>query len=438
MIKVALGLLLFPFGACASEAAGKFQVIIDGAVSAGVPGLQAYVRDAKARWSGVAGLTLVEEKRAMTLSQRIRLASLTKMMTSAVTLELVKLGRFQLSDRVVTLLPAGALDGIQFAGEMTVANLLEHKSGLHNFNGDDGADFGRDLFSDPQFGRRLWTSAELVAYAKKPQHRPTSRPGEKISYSSTGYVVLEMLIEHREGKPLPQLLREHLFAPVKMETAGVEGADFGSGQIADSYARPSAGNQMAASPFTGRKAVRPDGLMNLSAGLEHYNAWARGAGAVAASVEDLAKFMDAVEAGRFAVMTDQESQFARSRGKPGNYFDWNGGSRGIQTTILFEPGRNLTVIVLTNASNAGTSSHEIAKQLLMAARSANDLGSACLQRAGARILRPRTFVTLTANRNREAHKSPSRQNAATSTLQACAPQSFSPRLTNRLNPSRLL
>ena len=91
---------------------------------------------------------------------------------------------------------------------------------------------------------------------------------------------------------------------------------------------------------------------------------------MAASVEDLAKFMDAVEAGRFEVMTNQEDQFARSRKKPSNHFDWNGGSRGIQTTILFEPGRNLTVIVLTNASNAGASSHDIAKQLLTAGRGA--------------------------------------------------------------------
>ena len=358
-------------GVSAARADGQvYQNLIDKAVAAGVPGLQAYVGEGGTRWRGAAGVASVENNRAMTRTDRIRLASITKMMTSAVTLELVKLGRFQLIDRVVTLLPAGVLDGIPFAGEMTVAQLLEHKSGLHNFNGDDGADFGHDLFSDPRRGKRLWTSAELLAYAKKTQHRPTNRPGEKMAYSSTGYIVLEMLLEHREGKPLHRLFQEYLFAPLKMETAGMEGADLTSEEIADSYARPSASDLAARSPFTGRKAVRPDGLVNLSAGLEHYNAWARGAGAVAASAEDLAKFMDAVEAGRFAVTTDQEAEFARSKSKPGNHFDWNGGSRGIQTTILYEPGRDLTVIVLSNASNTGTSSHEIAKQLLTAARGA--------------------------------------------------------------------
>ena len=191
-----------------------------------------------------------------------------------------------------------------------------------------------------------------------------------MSYSSTGYIVLEMILENVEGKPFPQLFREHLFDPLGMSSAGVEGADFGASEIADSYARPSGGDLRNASPFAGRKPVRSDGLVNLSAGLDHYNAWARAAGAVAANVEDLAKFMDAVAAGRFMVLRDQAAEFARSKLKPNSYFDWNGGSWGIQATILFEPFRDLTVIVLSNASNTGPSSHDIAKRLLAAAREA--------------------------------------------------------------------
>jgi hypothetical protein len=116
--------------------------------------------------------------------------------------------------------------------------------------------------------------------------------------------------------------------------------------------------------------VRPDGLVNLSAGLDHYNAWARAAGAVAANVEDLAKFMDAVGDGRFTVLRNQAAEFARLKEMPNKYFDWNGGSWGIQATILFEPSRDLTIIVLTNASNSGPGSHDIAKNLLAAAREA--------------------------------------------------------------------
>ena len=352
----------------ARTAERSYKALIDDAVARGVPGLQACVRQGTSQWIGTSGVASVEKSSQMDRTHRIRLASITKMMTYATVMELVKQGRFQLSDRAVTLLPAGALEGIPFTDEITVAHLLDHTSGLHNFNGEDGRDFFADLFSDPQRGTRLWTAAELLAFAKKTLHRPAGRPGEKTSYSSTGYIVLEMIMENIGRKPFPQLFREHLFEPLGMKSAGVEGADFGAGEIVDSYARPSGNDLANPSPFAGRKAVRSDGLVNLSAGLDHYNAWARAAGAVAANIEDLAKFMEAVEQGRFTVLRDQAAEFARARAKPNKHFDWNGGSWGVQATVLFEPSRDLTIIVLTNASNSGPGSHGIAKNLLATAR----------------------------------------------------------------------
>lgn len=368
MTKIALALLLAALCSASAADGSKYQALLDRAVSAGWPGVQALVREGEARWSGVAGLASVEEGRAMAGTDRLRLASLTKMMTAAVVLRLAQLGRLQLSDKITTVLPAGTLEGIPQAENMTVAQLLEHRSGLHNFNGNDARDFFADLYSDPNRGSRLWTAAELLSYAKKPSHRPTGEPGEEISYSSTGYIVLEMIAEALEQKPLAQLLREHLFDPLEMKSAGMEGVDFGAREIDDSYARQGSGESFGPSPFERRKSVRPDGLVNLSNRLDHYNAWARGAGAVAANAEDLGKFMEAVAAGKVEVMTNQAEQFAKSREKPDAYFDWNGGSSGIQTTILFQPARDLTVIVLTNTSNTGPGSREIALQMREAAR----------------------------------------------------------------------
>jgi CubicO group peptidase (beta-lactamase class C family) len=348
----------------------SYRAVIDDAVARGVPGLQAYVRQKESRWTGTSGVASVEKSSPMDLTQRIRLASITKMMTYATVMESVKAGRFQLSDRAVKLVPPGTLEGTPFADEVTVAHLLEHTSGLHNFNGEDSRDFVTDLLSDPRRGTRLWTAGELLAYTKKPAHRPTGRPGEKKSYSNTGYILLEMILENVERKPFPQLFRQNLFEPLGMRSTGVEGADFNAREIVDSYARPARFFERTASPFSGRKSVRPDGLVNLSAGLDHYNAWARAAGAVAANIEDLGKFMEAVQEGRFTVLRDQAAEFALLKQMPNKYFDWNGGSWGIQATVLFEPSRDLTVVVLTNASNSGPGSHDIAKNLLAIARQA--------------------------------------------------------------------
>jgi D-alanyl-D-alanine carboxypeptidase len=357
-------------GACSSAPVSgqDYQGIIDHAVAHGMPGVQAYVKRGPAHWEGAAGVSSIEEARPMALTTRLRVASITKMMTYAAILDLVTAGRLRLSDRAVTVAPPGVLDGIPYAGEITIAQLLDHTSGLYNFNGEDGADFFAALFSDPQRGSRSWSAADLLGYAKRPEHSPSGRPGERRSYSSTGYIVLETILERVTGRRFAQVYRERLFVPLGMASAGVEGADFGTDSIAPSYARADPGDRARPSPFTGRKAVRADGLVNLSAGLTQYNGWARGAGAVAASVEDLARFMDAVTAGRVTVIADQQNEFARSKLKPDSYFDWNGGSWGIQATIFFEPYRDITVIVLTNGSNVGPSSHDIARDLLVAAR----------------------------------------------------------------------
>jgi D-alanyl-D-alanine carboxypeptidase len=345
-----------------------YQHIINHAVARGVPGIQAYVKTATSRWEGVAGLSSIEAGRPMTLADRLRVASITKMMTYASVHDLVRTGWLRLTDRAVAVAPPHTLDAIPYADEITVAQLLEHSSGLYSFNGDDGADFFADLFSDPEHGSRTWTAADLLRYARHPEHRPTGRPGERRSYSSTGYIVLETILERVTGQSFAQVYRERLFAPLGMTSAGVEGADFDADSIAPSYARPAVSDRVGPSPFAGRQPVRSDGLTNLSAGLAQYNGWARGAGAVAASVRDLAKFMAAVEAGRVTVLADQRRELLPSSGKPNRYLDWNGGSWGIQATILFEPYREITVIVLANGSNVGPSSHDIAIDLLGATR----------------------------------------------------------------------
>lgn len=350
---------------CGANTEKACHDVIAQAVADGIPGIQAYVRCGSTQWEGAAGLCSIEEGRLMTLAARIRVASITKMMTYAATMEFVKKGRLRLQDQAINLLPPGTLDGVPYKNEITVAHLLDHQSGLHNFNGDDSQDFFADLYGDPQWGTRRWTPMELLGYAKKPAHQPTGKPGERTSYSSTGYIILEMALEHLEKKPLDAIYRELFFDPLEMKTAGVEGADFGTEQIADSYARPD--TEEGSSPFRNRKRIRSDGLVNLSKGLKYYNAWAHGAGAVAMSVQDLAKFMEAVESGRLTVLKDQEAQFARAKQKPNAHFEWNGGSRGIQATIVFEPHDAMMVIVLNNASNSGPSSHDTARLLLAAA-----------------------------------------------------------------------
>ena len=346
-----------------SAHANPYQVVLDEAVRTGVPGVQAYVKRSSAEWSGQSGFASVERRIRMTGDHRLRVASVTKMMTYAVIMELVKQGRLKRSDKAVDRLPAGTLAGIPYADEITIDHLLEHRSGLHNFNDAPDNDFFRTLYLDPKRGQRVWTARQLLDFARRKTNPPTGRPGEKQSYSSTGYIVLELIAENVSGERLPALYRRLIFNRLGMARTGVEGADLRSADIAESYAR-SDGRNPDVSPFRGRGPLRGDGLTNLSNGLATMNSWARGAGAVAATASDLAKFMAAVEAGHLIVLKDQAAEFARAKARPKALFNWNGGSPGIQASLIYAPARDATVIVLTNGTNVGEGSLEIAKRLL--------------------------------------------------------------------------
>jgi D-alanyl-D-alanine carboxypeptidase len=359
--------------ACAPPAKGAqephpFRRIVDSAVALGVPGLQVCVRRDQERWCFAAGYAGVERGAPMTLGHRIRLASITKAMTYATTMRLVESGRIRLSDRAVDLLPPRTLEGIPYAEEITVGHLLEHTSGLHNYNGEQGADFFGALFADERRGTRVWGPAELIAFARKPSNQPTGRPGERRSYSSTGYSVLELILERIGQKSLGDLFREHIFVPLGMKSAGIEGRDFDTEASADSYGRPGAGGVVGNLPFRGREPVRADGLVNLSGGLRYFNAWAGAGGAVVSSAEDLARFVDAILAGERVAIADQSAEFARARSRPGATFSWNGGSWGIQASAVVEPARDISIVVLTNGTNVGVGSYDLALRLLRETR----------------------------------------------------------------------
>lgn len=363
LIKLLFGVTVISATTGAAARPTEYQTTLNTAVDRGVPGVQAYVRHGPIEWTGESGFASLEQRQRMTRDQRIRLASITKMMTYAVIMELVKRGRLKRSDRAVDRLPPDTLAGIPYAHEITVDQLLEHRSGLHNFNADADNDFFQALYLDPQRGRRIFTARQLLDFARRKANPPTGRPGEKQSYSSTGYIVLELIAEHVTRESLPELYRGLIFKPLDMRRTGVEGARLRSIDIAPSYARLDK-RSSDVSPFRHRRPVRGDGLINLSRGLVTMNSWARGAGAVASSASDLAKFMRAVEAGHLVVLKDQEGEFGRAKARQKATFNWNGGSAGIQASIIYAPARKTTVIVLTNGSNVGVGSLDVAKRLL--------------------------------------------------------------------------
>src|SRR5215211_3300636 len=68
------------------------------------------------------------ERKPATTASRYRIGSVTKTFTATLVFQLVEEGKLKLSDTLDKFLPS-----IPNAGKITIAHILEHRSGIHDF-----------------------------------------------------------------------------------------------------------------------------------------------------------------------------------------------------------------------------------------------------------------------------------------------------------------
>ncbi len=138
---------------------------------------------------------------------KFRLGSVTKQFTAASILLLEERGKLKTSDPVKILMP----DAPAAWDKITIYNLLTHTSGIANFT------------SFPDYGTQepfATTPEKLVArFRDKPLD---FQPGEKWSYSNSGYVLLGYLIEKASGESYEKFVQDNIFGPLGMKDSGYD------------------------------------------------------------------------------------------------------------------------------------------------------------------------------------------------------------------------
>lgn len=176
----------------------------------------------------------------------LRLASMTKPVTSVAFMQLVEQARVALDDPVARVLPELANLGVYAGGGGAVpfapatptrplrfVDLLTHMSGLtyglQNRTSVDAA--YRAIEFD--FGREHHTSDEYLAHLG--QLPLEFEPGTGWNYS-VATDVLGIAVERLSGMRLGDYFREHIFAPLGMADTGFDVAPGGSERLADCWA----------------------------------------------------------------------------------------------------------------------------------------------------------------------------------------------------------
>lgn len=149
-------------------------------------------------------------------------ASIGKTFTATTIVLLQEEGKLQFNDPISKYLSLEIMDslhmyeGVDYSNEITVAHLLQHRSGLPDYFEDEpanGPSMRELLVTDTA---HFWSPMELLLFAKD-QMQPHFPPGKGYHYSDTEYILLGMIIENITGKALHQVFEDLIFRPLGMK-----------------------------------------------------------------------------------------------------------------------------------------------------------------------------------------------------------------------------
>jgi D-alanyl-D-alanine carboxypeptidase len=295
----------------------------------------AIVQDGKLAYAKAFGQADLAGNRMADSNTRYAVGSISKQFTAAALLLLQEEGKLSLDDKVAKYFP-----DLTHADEITIRQLLTHTSGYEDYAPQD--------YLIPAWTKPTNSTALLGEWAKKPLNFD---PGTRWQYSNTGYVVAAAIAEKVSGKTLVTFLREHIFSPLKMASAG----DCDERSPAD------------ATPYT-RYAFGPARVVGREA-----SGWYNGAGELCMNAPDLAKW-DAAFLQHKILSPRSYEQFTREmdlkngdhthyalgltiadlRGIP--MFEHGGEVSGFLAINEVFPTRNGAVIALSNADGVSLTS----------------------------------------------------------------------------------
>jgi D-alanyl-D-alanine carboxypeptidase len=325
-----------------------------------VPGAVVLLRTPQGNFTIAYGTTQLGTTTPPRADTYFRIASNTKTMTAAIVLQLAQEGKLKLDDPVSKYVPR-----VPDGDHITIANLLEMRSGLYNYTNDPALSEAVDRDQ-----AKVWTPDELLAMAFA--HPADFAPGASYEYCNTNYALLGLIIERVGGKPLAQAMHDRLFAPLDLRHTMLPPASdntipapFSHGYLYGSSSVALVGPADYSPAF---KAAARAGSQLPTDYTAINHSFAAAAGGVISNADDLATWIQALVTGRVLDAAYQQRWLDSLRpvdpGKPdgqrygygisemhwaSNSIYFHGGETpGYNSFIGYDPGNGVTLVVWTN------------------------------------------------------------------------------------------
>lgn len=288
------------------------------------------VKDGKTVRYGGYGFSSLETMTPVRRDSVFEIGSVSKQFTACGVLMLSEEGKLTLDDPVGKHLP----EAPEKWRALTLRQLLSHTSGLKDT---------MQALDDPKFRAR--------DYEKKMGSLPFDfEPGTSWSYSNMGYNLAAEVIEKVSGERMADFLKKRVFDPLKMTHTR--------------YTNPEAVVKNRACGYAGT----PGKVLNISAS---YPETALGAGTLMSTVDDMAKWDQAILTGK--ILSDKSRKewvtpirvgdteypyglgwfVTQDRGRP--LWEHGGNTMGFSCSNFLIPEEKASIIVLSNMAGIGMS-----------------------------------------------------------------------------------
>jgi D-alanyl-D-alanine carboxypeptidase len=263
------------------------------------------------------------EKKPLIAASRFRIASIGKMYTAVMVLQLVEEGKLKLIDTLEKFFPQ-----VPNATKITIVQMLSHRSGIPNVRRewDTQRNWSNGITKDEMFA--------LIAKAT-----PEFEPDSKQAYSNSGYFLLSLILENITDKSYAEALEERITSKIGLADT----------YTAAGYIDVNKNESLTYIHFGGNwEPVR-----------ETHPSIAYGAGQIMATPSDLAKFVQALFDGKL-VSKKSLNQMKTIRDGEGlgmvtftyagrTFYGSTGGGDNYGSWLAYQPEEKLAVAYATNA-----------------------------------------------------------------------------------------
>jgi CubicO group peptidase (beta-lactamase class C family) len=269
------------------------------------------------------GYSDIETKTRSNENTKYRIGSISKTFTSVLIFKAVEENKLNLETKIDKYFPT-----IKNANKITISNLLNHRSGIHNFTNDE------DYL---KWNTQKKSENEMLQIIEKAGS--DFEPDAQTEYSNSNYVLLSYILEKVYKMPYSKILTQKIINPLKLENTFFGGKINLSNNECNSY------------KFLTNWELETETDMSIPIG----------AGAVVSTPSDMTKFADAIFNGKIIsiksleIMKTIKNNFGYGlfqmpfKDKQG--YGHTGGIDGFSSALGYFPNEKVSFALTSNGSN---------------------------------------------------------------------------------------